>query len=923
MRHFAIASICCLTLLACGESQTNRAPEGGVPCAVDQIKDGVTGRCVSELGESSTCPNDNFDMEHPWLAGSETLFVAVGGSGPGGEKDPLGDLTAAVAALPNGGVIALGKGIYNTPDQLPGTITLVGNCATQTLLEGRLNVSGEQVRIAGLTLGGGLKASGVKTLALHQVRVVAPEASGLQLIQVGTLALSRSSFGAIADSAIALEGDTLEVGINGVDFLGPIGHDGISIGSLGGIHHSWTLTSNRFSDIAGSALNAPDLGVVTPLADLQVTGNNFLGPIGHDGISIGNLGGTHWLIESNQFASLAGSALRLTGTLTDLSISKNNFLGPIGTDGISLGPIGMDGVSKIDGNTFTNVGARAIDLVEASGTMEVAGNTISDSGWPAISASDIGATGTLAISDNALTGVDQLGITIEGTVGPVTLENNTITDVGVPEIGGSDAPPAMGFAILVVDSSDVTARGNTLERNEVGIVIDASGWAQTYDRDDLSGPLGVCLENNTFVDQGRRMSGSPADVVLQALPADAELNGNDIQRSVSEESGQPVAFRRNGRHPSYRGSLALGASHLCGISAQRNLVCCGANHEGQSLPSNRDLSFLEEGEATDVSGIAILAAGNKHTCVLRQSRAAHEGDVICSGSNTVGQLGTELVEQDRLSPVQTVRGQVLTGAAKIAAGQNTTCIVHKSGAVYCWGDPEEAIVSSRYGTKSAQEIPGISNARAIAVGGRHACAIAGEEVLCWGDKSCGQLGDGYSSLEACNSNTTHAVGPNPVAGLPAKPTGLALGTAHSCVLTETGAVYCFGDNRHKQLGLPNGGFIQDTPTEAVVFPGDPAIKQIAAGSHHTCGLTRRAGLVLCWGAGNHQQIGGAAVDRAEPAPIDTNDLTASALTKVVSLSLHEDTSCARQASGSTYCWGTHTYLESTPDTATAEHVGAL
>jgi alpha-tubulin suppressor-like RCC1 family protein len=103
-----------------------------------------------------------------------------------------------------------------------------------------------------------------------------------------------------------------------------------------------------------------------------------------------------------------------------------------------------------------------------------------------------------------------------------------------------------------------------------------------------------------------------------------------------------------------------------------------------------------------------------------------------------------------------------------------------------------------------------SGARAIAIGGGHACAITtGGALKCWGQGDHGQLGNG--SRDASNK-------PVDVTGLGSRVVSVALGPYHSCALLAGGHVQCWGANDSGQLG--NG--VSDradvlTPTDVLGF----------------------------------------------------------------------------------------------------------
>jgi hypothetical protein len=72
---------------------------------------------------------------------------------------------------------------------------------------------------------------------------------------------------------------------------------------------------------------------------------------------------------------------------------------------------------------------------------------------------------------------------------------------------------------------------------------------------------------------------------------------------------------------------------------------------------------------------------------------------------------------------------------------------------------------------------------------------------------------------------------------------LALGQAHSCALTEDGAVHCWGDNSRGQLGDIGH---RASPVPAPV-PSIPPMAAVWAGWDATCARTRDGGELWCWG----------------------------------------------------------------------------
>ena len=155
-------------------------------CEGALVNDPVSGRCVPSRGVSRKCPEGiAYDTAHPWAAeaiaaGSAVIYVAEGGTGSGSEAEPMGDLGEALQQLQErGGLILLGDGDFTVGAQplVTEPVTVVGRCSSGSNIGGqvggRWNVNGfgenAHMRLAGLRLEMGLKASNLRSLKLNQV----------------------------------------------------------------------------------------------------------------------------------------------------------------------------------------------------------------------------------------------------------------------------------------------------------------------------------------------------------------------------------------------------------------------------------------------------------------------------------------------------------------------------------------------------------------------------------------------------------------------------------------------------------------------------------------------------------------------------------------------------------------------------------
>lgn len=122
----------------------------------------------------------------------------------------------------------------------------------------------------------------------------------------------------------------------------------------------------------------------------------------------------------------------------------------------------------------------------------------------------------------------------------------------------------------------------------------------------------------------------------------------------------------------------------------------------------------------------------------------------------------------------------------------------------------------------------------IVTGYRHTCAItrAGSRVMCWGENSWGQIGDGTRK---------HRRYPHYVVGLSGVK-AISAGAGMTCALTSAGGVKCWGDVEGH--GLYGGKSFFARPVDIAGLTS--GVAAVAAGGHHTCALLNTGG-VKCWG----------------------------------------------------------------------------
>ena len=330
------------------------------------------------------------------------------------------------------------------------------------------------------------------------------------------------------------------------------------------------------------------------------------------------------------------------------------------------------------------------------------------------------------------------------------------------------------------------------------------------------------------------------------------------------------------------GALDLGEEHSCALDQDGAVSCWGLNFSGQLGDGSRDQRLQPGPVATLQSAVTAVDVGGFHACALRNAGA------LCWGRNDFGQLGDNS-GVDQLTPVQVVGMD--SGVSALSAGGVHTCAL-RNGGLFCWGHNFAGQLGDGSDQRRFQPVAvsGLSAAVAqVATSfAAHTCAVTNAGGLkCWGANDRGQLGDDSSSQRLT---------PVDVQGLASGVLQVALGKEHSCALISGGAVKCWGSNDNFQLGSVDI-FDRLSPTEVAGL--DQGVRQIALGNSHTCALTE-SGAVLCFGRNDAGQVGdGSSLQRAGPTPV-------SGLQRdVLAIAAGAEHSCALLQDGAIKCWGSN------------------
>eukprot|EP00004_Rigifila_ramosa_P010323 TRINITY_DN2215_c0_g1_i1.p1 TRINITY_DN2215_c0_g1~~TRINITY_DN2215_c0_g1_i1.p1 ORF type:complete len:1706 (+),score=295.14 TRINITY_DN2215_c0_g1_i1:34-5118(+) len=347
-------------------------------------------------------------------------------------------------------------------------------------------------------------------------------------------------------------------------------------------------------------------------------------------------------------------------------------------------------------------------------------------------------------------------------------------------------------------------------------------------------------------------------------------------------------------------TLAMGSGFYClGLGSRGWLWCVGLNSNGQlGLGHTTQVSSLQPPALTNVGGPFFSLTVNpmhSHCCVI----SSPSGDLRCWGNNLNGQLGIGVSGQnigDEPGEMPPARVDLVAPAAQVVAGVLRTCVLLTTNDVYCWGfnkNGQLGVGNSFDLTRPVAPVilTGYSVA-SLASGSQHTCILSfSAQVACWGDGSSGQLGVGSTAMIGDEMSDM----PPTAVSLSGTPVLVTAGLSHTCVLLTTSEMICWGDDSYGQLGVGGIGRALSPASSAVVSLPHPCYSAVVH-DRNTCALLK-TGDYTCWGLHNSGSLGlgtdngvDLVAPPAQPISLSTKIRSASA-------------SCVLLVDGEVKCWG--------------------
>lgn len=283
--------------------------------------------------------------------------------------------------------------------------------------------------------------------------------------------------------------------------------------------------------------------------------------------------------------------------------------------------------------------------------------------------------------------------------------------------------------------------------------------------------------------------------------------------------------------------IAAGNHHTCAITARREVRCWGGNAVNQlggiCSRTSCDDRFCDTnagicgsscclpGPSIGTAGgtftpVTAVSLGRSHTCISGGFAGGGPITAFCWGFNRHGRLGRgnnvsrcTNIGECSAAPVCTdplCGGRLVDALGLTSGGWDHTCAVESDNEVTCWGLNISGQIGD--GTRADAQWATVGTGIKIygpgdlsdhlALGQSHTCALTPFDVVCWGDNTFGQLGNGAIASLSTTPVAVSALSPVPI------PSAISSGGGqHTCAIKGP-LVECWGDNTFGQLG--NGRF---------------------------------------------------------------------------------------------------------------------
>lgn len=182
----------------------------------------------------------------------------------------------------------------------------------------------------------------------------------------------------------------------------------------------------------------------------------------------------------------------------------------------------------------------------------------------------------------------------------------------------------------------------------------------------------------------------------------------------------------------------------------------------------------------------------------------------------------------------------------------------------------------------------------VSAGLLHTCAVTvTNNLYCWGWNRDGEIGDGSHTDRVYAVRVSRALSYG----------NASAGGAHSCAVTTGGAPYCWGLNLTGQLG--DGSTASQSLPTAVT--GGRTLLGVVSGGTFTCGIASADSSAYCWGWGRYGQLGSRPTETCATSsgsePCSRTPIAVSGGMRFIAVSAGPLHTCGVATDSTAYCWG--------------------
>ena len=347
------------------------------------------------------------------------------------------------------------------------------------------------------------------------------------------------------------------------------------------------------------------------------------------------------------------------------------------------------------------------------------------------------------------------------------------------------------------------------------------------------------------------------------------------------------------------------------INPEKESYCLGSvpvNYKKRTFSIQKNTRFQVQ------DSLGQIGSGTDYSCVVTAS-----GGVKCWGNGEDGRLGNG-ADNNVNYPMDVIASQgssdLLSNIVQISVGAAHTCALTSSGGVKCWGKGEYGRLGNGVDNNVNYPVDVIasqgstdllSNVVQVSAGVYHTCALTSSgNVKCWGSGLSGELGNGANGDSADTNYPVDVIASSGSTSPLSDVSQINVGRETTCALTSLGGVKCWGKGGSGELG--NGANGNTTyPVDVIASSGNTLplsdIVQINGGSSYMCALTSSE-KVKCWGFGMYGRLGSGS-DHSSNTPVDViaSKGSTSLLSDVVQINGGSTHTCALISSGRVKCWG--------------------